>query len=268
MITFPNAKINLGLNILSKRGDGYHEISSCLYPIPWHDVLEIVPSQKFQFQQTGLTVEGADHDNLCVKAYDLLKETHDLPPVAIHLHKVIPMGAGLGGGSSDATFTITMLNKMFVLEMTDEEMIEVSAKLGSDCPFFIHNAPTMVSGTGTTLERISLDLSAFFIGLISPKVHVSTAEAYGSIVPSVPTKDIVSILFNPVSQWQGVLKNDFETPIKDKHLDIKKALAKIDSQNPLYSAMSGSGSAVFGIFENDKVDQSAFDIFEPLTISL
>ncbi len=250
MLSFPNAKVNLGLRILSKRDDGYHTIESCLYPIPWHDVLEIVPSgEKTSFTQTGLTIDGNSDDNLVLKAYRLLKEKFDIPEVQIHLHKVIPMGAGLGGGSSDAAFALRLLNQIFELALSANELKEFASSLGSDCPFFIDNLPAMATGTGTQLDIIDLDLSEYYILVVHPGVHISTREAYSGVVPNDPGNSLTDLLHYPTEAWNDVILNDFEKSIFKNHTEIADLKGQMNELGAVYTAMSGSGSAVFGIFQ-------------------
>lgn len=248
MISFPNAKINLGLRVLDRRPDGYHTIESCLFPVELCDVLEIVESDQFSFEATGLPISGNEDSNLVIKAYRLLSEHHDLPPVSIHLHKIIPMGAGLGGGSSDGAFALVMLNELFNLELTPIQLIALSGQLGSDCPFFIKNTPCLATGTGTDLFEISLDLSQFEIRLEHPDVHVTTAKAYGMITPGEPKSSIVSILKTAPEEWNESLINDFQSPMETKFPEIKKKIDKLRADGAVYTAMTGSGSSVFGLF--------------------
>lgn len=260
MIAFPNAKINLGLNILKKRTDGYHDIESCLYPIPWKDVLEIVPAKQFEFTQTGLTVPGDATDNLCVKAYQLIKSKYKIPAVKIHLHKVIPMGAGLGGGSADGAFTLKLLNALFQLEIEEQELNKLASNLGSDCPFFIRNKPALATGTGTTLSPLPISLSKQFIAIKHPGIHVSTQEAYQAVNPSIPNIPITEILDKDDSHWKTLLINDFEASVFPNHPAISDLKSLLYQQGAYFSAMSGSGSAVFGLFhEEPKLD--GFEIF-------
>ena len=250
MLSFPNAKINLGLYVTEKRPDGYHNIESCLYPIPLRDVLEIIPANTTSFKQTGLPIPGDSADNLCLRAYELLRNEYDLPPVAIHLHKVIPMGAGLGGGSADGAFAIKMLNERFNLKLGVGEMEQFAAKLGSDCPFFIKNIPAMATGTGTDLTPIGLDLEDLYIGLIFPGVHIGTKEAYSNLRPAKPTSALIDTIGSDISIWQGLLQNDFEPAARKNHPDVEKALTVFEKLAASYYAMSGSGSAVFGLFDH------------------
>jgi 4-diphosphocytidyl-2-C-methyl-D-erythritol kinase len=240
VVAFPPCKINLGLNVVRKRDDGYHDIETCSYPVPWTDILEIIPSDKFEFTTSGNPIPG--DGNLCVRAYQLLKT----PPVKIHLHKIIPAGAGLGGGSSDAAWTLRLLNEIFDLKLSKEQLQQHAATLGSDCPFFIDDGPMIGKGRGEVLTKTNLSLSGKFIVIIKPAVHVSTAEAYSGIAPGERNTD-----------WENVrlddLKNDFETTIFKKYPLIRSIKEKLYNAGSIYASMSGSGSAVYGIF-SEKVD--------------
>ena len=249
MILFPPCKINLGLNILSKRNDGYHNLETCFYPIPLTDILEILPSKQLSFIPTGNAIPGDTADNLCLRAYSLLKKTYDIPPVDIHLHKVIPTGAGLGGGSSDAAYTLRLLNDLFKLHLTTDQLFEYAQQLGSDCSFFVQDDAMMGTGRGELLESIRFSLIGKFMVLVKPPVHVSTAEAYKRVVPKKDRQSIKSILENtPLQDWKEVLKNDFETSVFNSHPIIKKYKEKFYELGAAYASMSGSGSSVFGIF--------------------
>ena len=247
MVLFPNAKINLGLHILAKRPDGYHDLETCMYPIPWYDVLEIVPAASFSFVQTGLNIPSNDN-NICISAYHLIKERYDIAPVSIHLHKVIPMGAGLGGGSADAAFTLKMLNELFSLKLNSEQLKEYAGQLGSDCAFFIDNMPAIATKTGTELELFPLNLSNHCLAVIYPEVHISTAQAYAVVTPTPTHRSLKDILFN-LDNWQSQLKNDFEQSIFTSHPVLRIIKEDLYSQGAFYAAMSGSGSAVFSLFE-------------------
>lgn len=250
MVAFPNVKINLGLNILSKRADGYHNIASVFYPVPFQDALEILPAETFKFTSSGLNIPGNEQSNLVIKAYKLLKEEYNLPPVHIHLHKNIPMGAGLGGGSADAAFTIKSLNNIFNLALTEVDMEAYAGKLGSDCPFFIKNTPVMVRGTGTTFSPISLSLKGKYLVLICPELHVSTQEAYSQVTPQEPEKDVHEIIENvPFSDWKHILKNDFEDSVFKIYPQIRQTKELLYASGAVYASMSGSGSSVYGLFE-------------------
>ncbi len=252
MVTFPNAKINLGLYVTSKRPDGFHNIESCFYPVQWTDVLEIIPAQTFAFSSTGIEIPGDPATNLCAKAYQLLKNDFDLPPVHIHLHKIIPIGAGLGGGSADGAFTIKLLNSTFNLGLQPQQMEVYARQLGSDCAFFIRNEPVFCYGKGDQFEDISLDLSRYFIVLVNPHLHVGTAEAYAGIRPASPKYSIREMLQSPIPSWKDKLSNDFETTAGAKYPDISAIKKTLYTQGALYASMSGSGSTVYGIFEQEK----------------
>ncbi|GAB4229789.1 MAG: 4-(cytidine 5'-diphospho)-2-C-methyl-D-erythritol kinase [Ekhidna sp.] len=251
MISFPNAKINLGLSIVSKREDGYHNIESCFYPIPWHDSLEVIEAASFAFHSYGLDIPGDSQSNLCVKAYDLLKADFDIPPVEIHLLKNIPMGAGLGGGSADGAFTLKMLNESCELGLTDSQLEGYALQLGSDCPFFIKNRPTIAAGRGENLQPIDLNLSGYYLAIHNPGIHVSTKEAYAGVVPKQPKMQVSQIVNTPVENWEGSLVNDFETSIFPNHPEINRLKNEMYESGAIYASMTGSGSTVFGIFESE-----------------
>jgi len=249
MISFPPCKINVGLNVVLKRSDGYHEIETCFYPVPWTDILEIIPSNTLEFTQSGISIDGKPEDNLCVKAYQLLRADFDLSPVRIHLHKVIPTGAGLGGGSSDAAYTLRLLNTIFSLEMTTALLKEYASRLGSDCSFFIEDKPVIGTGRGEILEPVKVDLKGRFIVLIKPDVHISTAEAYSSITPAFSQNRINEVVAMDISTWKNLLRNDFENPVFEKYPVISEIKKRFYKAGATYASMSGSGSAVYGIFE-------------------
>lgn len=249
MLTFPNAKINLGLNILGKRQDGYHDIETCLYPIPLYDALEIIPASKFEFHCTGLKVNGTASDNLSVKAYNLLNDEFDIPQVKIHLHKVIPMGGGLGGGSSDGAFTLKTLNDLFDLRIPVNQLKGLAGSLGSDCPFFIENVPVIASGRGTDTKPIQVNLRGKYLVLFFPDIHISTQEAYALTTPNHSAKSVRDILSQEVSTWKDQLKNDFEGPIFEKHSKLSDIKKQLYNKGAIYAAMTGSGSTMFGIFD-------------------
>ena len=252
MVAFPPAKINLGLRVISKREDGYHEIESALYPIPLTDIIEIVPSGEFNLTVSGDFSAGDNpKDNTCVKAYNLLQDKYKLPPVHIFLHKLIPVGAGLGGGSSDATRVLLMLNEMFTLGMSMEELEEQAKKIGSDCPFFVQGKPSIATGTGTTLEEFPLTLTGWYLLLIKPDFNISTEEAYQNIRPDSENKDTIkNLLKEPVKTWKGRLKNDFEDTIFPLYTELNTLKDNLYLQGAVYASMSGSGSSVYGLFEN------------------
>lgn len=256
MVVFPNAKINLGLDILSRRDDGYHNISSVFYPLPFEEILEILPADEFQFRTSGLSIPGDPENNLIIKAYELLQKEYNLPSVHIHLHKIIPMGAGLGGGSADAAFAIKALNNIFELALTDETMETLAGKLGSDCPFFIKNKAVLAEGTGTEFSSIALNsLKGKYLVLACPEVHVSTAEAYSKVKPGKPEKSVSEIVEGlPLSKWRDYLKNDFEASVFPIYPQIEAVKDKLYASGAIYASMSGSGSSVYGIFDAEPAD--------------
>jgi 4-diphosphocytidyl-2-C-methyl-D-erythritol kinase len=250
MVTFPPCKINLGLGVIRKREDRYHDIETCFYPIPWTDALEIVKADVFSFTSSGNLIPGDPANNLCIKAYELLRRDLNLSPVAIHLHKIIPTGAGLGGGSSDGAHALRLLNVIFDLKLSIEKLNDYALQLGSDCPFFIEDKPMFGSGRGEVLHDVALDLSGRFIALVKPNEHVSTAEAYAGVIPASPLISIKEILEKtPFTQWRDHLKNDFEESVFKQHPVIGEIKQKLYQHGAVYASMSGSGSAVFGIFE-------------------
>ena len=263
MITFPNAKINLGLNIVERRHDGYHNIETVFYPVPLTDVLEIVPAQGGEVSLTcyGNAVDCPAEKNLVMRAYRLLQERYDIPPMAIHLYKHIPDGAGLGGGSSDAAHTLMMLNQLCELHVPDVELAAMAATLGADCAFFIYNRPMLATGIGDQLSPIDVDLKGKILLLVKPPVGVDTRTAYSRVVPQVPDLSLHDIICRPIETWDGLLVNDFEPSVfaaLPQLWLIKAALLDAGAQ---YAAMSGSGSTIFGIFDNDKLAEQAADTF-------
>lgn len=259
MIAFPNCKINLGLNIIRKRADGYHDLETVFYPLPFSDILEIVEDRSahgntgVRFTQTGNALPGPSATNLCIQAYDLLKTRFtDLPPVFLHLHKAIPAGAGLGGGSADASFTLKMLNTIFKLGLTEEELLILSLKLGSDCPFFIVNQPSFATALGEKLEPCAISLKDFRLLLVYPGIHVDTARAFAHIRPSHPEHAIKDLIQEPVETWRETIYNDFEPVIARQHKEISELKAILYRSGALYASMTGSGSSVYGIFRKDR----------------
>ncbi len=235
----------MGLHIVSKRADGYHELETIFYPIDWCDVLEIVPSDEQQFTSSGLAIPGKG--NLCLDAYHLLKADFDISAVHIHLHKVIPIGAGLGGGSSDAAFTLKGLNELFDLKLSNEQLRAYAVQLGADCPFFVENKPMLATGIGEVLSPIELDLSNYHLAIVKPDIHVSTAEAYSSVVPNQPTHSLADLIRQPIADWQ--VQNDFEKSVFAQYPEVEKLKQSLYEKGAVYAAMSGSGSAVFGLFK-------------------
>ena len=252
MLSFSNAKINLGLNIVNKRDDGYHDIESVFYPIPWADVLEVLPASDFSLETSGLPIPGKPESNLIVKAFQLLKDTRLLKSnVRIHLHKILPMGAGIGGGSSNGAFTLKLINDVLQLNLDTETLEKYAEKLGSDCPFFIRNEPKFCFGKGTQFEDVELSLKGRFLIMINPEIHISTQEAYAGITPRKPKIPIKEIIQLPINEWRNVLANDFEAPIVIKYPEIKKIKDTLYQNGALYASMTGSGSTVYGIFESE-----------------
>jgi 4-diphosphocytidyl-2-C-methyl-D-erythritol kinase len=251
MICFPNAKINLGLNIVSKRDDGFHNLETVFYPIKVTDALEIVEAPELQFTSSGINIPGSETDNLCIKTYKSLAEKFKLPPVHIHLHKNIPIGAGLGGGSSDAAFTAKLLNDKFQLGLTEEALEEVVRLLGSDCAFFIKNKPCYAFGKGDQFENIELNLSGKFLLLVYPNIHISTKEAYDGVSASMPEISVREIIKKDLSEWKSLLKNDFEVSILPKYPALNRLKEELYKLGAVYASMSGSGSAFFGIYDEE-----------------
>ena len=256
MVVFPNAKINLGLNIIEKRTDGYHNIESCFYPIPLTDALEVIESDKLSFTSSGIPIPGDPESNLCLKAYHLLKKHYDLPLVEIHLHKNIPIGAGLGGGSSDGAFMLKLLNEKFELGIDNPALEKLAGELGSDCPFFIENKPVFVEGKGNVFSPVEVSLKGKYLVLVMPDVHVSTAQAYAGITPQQPEAGLKEILEQkPMKRWQDLVKNDFEESVFAKHPELERIKNQLIEEGAIYASMTGSGAAVFGVFEEKPILQ-------------
>ncbi|MBI3883422.1 MAG: 4-(cytidine 5'-diphospho)-2-C-methyl-D-erythritol kinase [Sphingobacteriales bacterium] len=254
MLLFPNCKINLGLNILRKREDGFHNLETVFYPVPLTDALEAIQSkndnQFINFSSSGLLVDCTPEDNLCIKAFNLLKKDFShLPPIQLHLHKVIPMGAGLGGGSADAAFTLLLLNNKFNLNISEEQLLSYALMLGSDCPFFIINKPAFAAGRGEILEPVTINLSLYDLILIHPGIHINTRWAFSQIKPALPKKPIRTIIQQPINTWKQELVNDFENPVFEKYSVVREIKETLYTNGAVYAAMSGSGSTVYGLFE-------------------
>ena len=253
MVLFPNAKINLGLHILRKREDGYHELETIFYPIGLKDCLEFVEnkSDKVNFSGSGIHLDIDPADNIVAKAYRLLAADYALPGLDIHLHKVIPFGAGLGGGSSDAAFFLRGLNDYFELGLTKDVLRSYALKLGADCSFFIENSPAFATGIGEKLQSLDLSLAGTFIVLVKPPFGVGTREAYAGIKPSIPQCLLSEAIKMPIQSWQGNITNDFETSVFPLFPKIAEIKAKLLDMGAFYAAMSGSGSSVFGLFKDE-----------------
>ena len=273
MIVFPNAKINLGLDILSRRPDGYHEISTVMVPVGWHDVLEVVPSRsgKTTLTVTGNAVDCPTEKNLVMKAYRALDEVAGgLPPVDIYLRKIIPDGAGLGGGSADAAFTIRALNTLFSLGFSHDKLGEVAATIGADCPFFIYNKPMMATGIGTDLAPVVLPSEIYRMKLVivKPPVGVSTARAYAGVSPTRPNVDLADAISRPLSEWNGTVKNDFEKSVFAAAPEIETVKGGLADMGAVYVSMSGSGSAVYAFFASDILAETLRDRFPQCSVCL
>ncbi len=259
MIVFPNAKINLGLNILSKRDDGYHNLQSFFLPVDIKDVLEVVvnkDSNNIDFFNSGLKINTPQNENLVVKAYNVLKKDFDLPPVKIHLHKVIPFEAGIGGGSADASFMLKLLNNKFELQLSVEKLEKYAKTIGADCPFFIKNKPALVQGIGDVLETINYDFSKFTVAIIKPNINLNTSKMFKYITPNKNVEDLRNLLKHPIEDWKYLFKNDFEKVIFNRHKELADIKNKMYEQGAVYSAMSGSGSTIFGFFDKLEMVQN------------
>lgn len=257
MITFPGSKINLGLNIIEKRPDGYHNLETIFYPIPVEDALEITPKRdgdgKYRLHQAGIEIAGEAEDNLVVRAYRLLDELFGLPPIDIHLFKRIPSGAGLGGGSADAAFMLKMLNEQFNLGLSPDRLEEYAARLGADCAFFIRNVPTYAEGIGNLFSPVSLSLKGYQLWLVKPDIFVSTREAFAQIKPHRPEQSLRETIQLPVEAWKNHMVNDFEASVFPQFPAIGEIKEEMYRQGALYTSMSGSGSSVYGLFADDAV---------------
>lgn len=255
MIDFPISKINLGLNIVSRRDDGYHNLETVFYPIPLKDTLEVHEMERefpsavdCDIKVTNMHIDGNEQDNLIIRAYNLLAKKIALPRLHVHLHKDIPCQAGLGGGSSDCAYMIRLLNRELRLDLDNAEMMELAAGLGADCPFFILGTPAYAEGIGEKLSPIDIDLHGWTIGIVCPHIPVSTKEAFSRITPHPTTMKCRDIVKLPVEKWRGLLTNDFEESVFALHPQIMHIKQKLYEQGATYAAMSGSGSSVFGLF--------------------
>lgn len=250
MVNFPNCKINLGLKVISRREDGYHNLETIFYPLPFYDALEIIQKNKEPSELIcyGINV-GETEDNLCFKAYALIKRDYSLPPIEMHLLKSIPMGAGLGGGSSDAAFTLMLLNKKFALQIPQERLFEYAFQLGSDCPFFLLNKPALATGRGEILKELDLSLKGYFLKLVFPGIHISTSDIFKHVKPSSNSESLQSVVNSPISFWKNRFKNAFEEIVFQMYPEIEEIKDQLYKDGALYTSMTGTGSTVFGIFE-------------------
>ena len=257
MITFPIAKINLGLNVVERRPDGYHNLQTVFYPVPLKDAIEVMPMDEgfpsdveCDLKVTNISIDGDEQRNLVVRAYQMLKQDFPaLPRVHVHLWKGIPTQAGMGGGSSDCGFMISLINRMFDLGLSEEQMIQYAARLGADCAFFILSRPCYAEGIGERLEPIALDLKGWYIGVVRPDIPVPTKEAFSRIHPHFPTKNCREVVMQPVETWRKDLVNDFEESVFALHPEIGDIKNRLYDMGATYAAMSGSGSALFGLFK-------------------
>ena len=251
MLAFPNAKINIGLNILNRREDGYHNIESVFYPVSLRDGLEVMTCEEGETEMhlSGIPVDGDTRKNLVYKAWELLHRDYGIGPASIYLHKQIPMGAGLGGGSADCAFAIQLLSQVFELNLSTEKMEEHALELGSDCPFFIQNIPQLVTGRGELMTPFVLKLSGWHLLLANPGIHVSTQVAYSQVVPCDPEVSLAEALQHPVAEWPGLVKNQFETSVFPQFPTIERLKETLYDRGAAYASMTGSGSTVFGLFQ-------------------
>ncbi|MDP2386480.1 MAG: 4-(cytidine 5'-diphospho)-2-C-methyl-D-erythritol kinase [Bacteroidota bacterium] len=260
MVNFPNAKINLGLNIIEKRQDGFHNIETVFYPIDWCDSVEVIENKKYRtgdlscdLSLSGLIVDGNSQDNLIVKAFNLLRLRNEIPPIKVYLHKVIPMGAGLGGGSSDAAFFMKLLNQQFELKISDSNLKLEAAKLGSDCAFFVENKPVYAKGKGDEFSSIDVSLKDYKIVVVYPNIHSNTQLAYSRVIPKKPRYELKDIVLKGPLSWREKLTNDFEDSIFHHFPEIKELKQLLYNHEAIYSSLSGSGSSVFGIFKSNQL---------------
>lgn len=261
MIFFPNGKINLGLNILRKRPDGFHDIETAMVPVcSLYDVLETVRREEgtVDFGRSGLALDCPADQDLCLKAYKLMKEQYGVGGIAVHLRKCIPFGAGLGGGSADAAFMVKALNQLYGLGLCETEMTKICARLGSDTAFFITNRPALATGRGEILNELTLNLSGYSVLLVKPALHISTAEAYSGVTPRIPEHTVAEIISEDMSTWKNRLKNDFETSLFPRYPQLKKIKERLYGLGAVYASLSGSGSTVFGLFKGGDIPETTW----------
>lgn len=249
MISFPNAKINIGLHVTEKRPDGFHNLETVFFPVGWSDILEFAESDRLQFTTSGIQISGDPDSNLVMKAYRLIKDEYQIPALKIHLHKQIPFGAGLGGGSSDAAFMLLMLNRWFELNISEQKLLEYAAILGSDCPFFILNKPVYATGRGELMNIIDLRLNGLSLLIIKPPYEVSTASAFRFVIPEKSNISLPELIKLPVKNWKDIVVNQFESSVFQQLPEIGKLVRTLYEQGAEYASMSGSGSSVFGLFK-------------------
>lgn len=251
MIVFPNTKINIGLNITAKREDGYHNLETVFYPINLRDILEVIDSKNFDFINTGIKIDCLPNENLCVKAYKKIKNEFDIPPVKIVLYKNVPFGSGLGSGSSDAAHMLILLNEKFNLGITKQKLLELASGIGADCAFFMKNKPVFAQGIGNIFTDIELSLKNYYLMICFPGINISTQEAYANCIPKSSDIKLTELIKLPIAEWKEHIKNDFEASIFHKHKKISKIKSELYETGAIYAQMSGSGSAVYGIFNEN-----------------
>ena len=254
MICFPNAKINLGLYIVSRRSDDYHNLETVFYPLGVKDALEIIVREgqsHDSFVESGIKTDADTENNLVMKALRLMRAHYSFPPVEVHLLKKIPFGAGLGGGSADASFMLKLLNNTFSLHAPDEVLASLAVQLGADCPFFIYNRPVFATGIGEIFEDVDISLKDYWFVLVKPGIHVSTKDAFSQIIPQKPQMSLKEIVKSPVASWKNLMVNDFEKSVFAKYPEIERIKNSLYDRGALYASMSGSGSSVFGIFKEE-----------------
>jgi len=265
MICFPSCKINLGLRITQKRADGFHALETVFYPITLTDALEIIiepdtSAAPITFTSTGLTINGDPSDNLCYKAYFLLKKDYpSIQNIKMHLHKTIPMGAGLGGGSSDGAFTLVTINQLFNLQLSEQALLDYALQLGSDCPFFIINTPAFATGRGEILTPTNVNLDGYSIVIINPGIAISTKLAFSLITPKAPDNNLLTVIQQPITTWKDELINDFEEPIFNSFPELANIKETLYQKGAIYASMTGTGSTVYGIFPTSMIDTLSFD---------
>lgn len=260
MISFPNIKINIGLDIVSRRDDGYHNIETVFYPVLYHDILEIVPSDEFELINKGILIDCQVEKNLCYKAFKLLADDFNIPPVKIILFKNVPFGTGLGSGSADAAHTLILLNKINNLQLNENQLISYASRLGADCAFFVKNKPVLASGVGNEFKDVELNLHGKYLMLCLPDVSVNTADAYKNCKPAQPKTKLEESVKLPIEKWKDSIKNDFEKTVFQKFPILSEIKNELYQNGALYAQMSGSGSSVFGIFDSNPD-------FSPKTVS-
>ena len=247
-----NCKINLGLDILRRREDGYHDLATVMFPVlGLYDIVEVERADTDSFRNIGFTVDCDDKDNICLKALRLMQQRYNIGHAAITLDKRVPFGAGLGGGSSDGTTVLIALNEIFGLKLPEQQLIDLASELGSDTAFFVRNTPQLCEGRGEIMTPVNIDLSGLWLVIIKPEVSVSTREAYAGVCPTIPAIPLQERLQAPISEWQNTIKNDFEKSIFAIHPQLAEIKSELLSAGALYAAMSGSGSAMFALFDTE-----------------